>query len=121
MSYSDDIRVWHKTFNVPSNKEPVKKPDWATRFKIMSEEWDELCNAFVARDKVKALDGLIDVVVTAIGTADAFGWDFDEGWHRVLESNYSKLGPDGKVTINEHGKIQKGENYFPPDLKDLVK
>jgi len=44
----------------------------------------------------------------------------DEAFHRVHESNMSKLGEDGKPLKREDGKILKGPNYKAPDLSDLV-
>jgi len=39
---------------------------------------------------------------------------------RVYESNMSKLGEDGKPIRREDGKVLKGPNYQPADLKDLT-
>lgn len=39
---------------------------------------------------------------------------------RVHQSNMSKLGEDGKPIRREDGKVQKGPNYKPPELQDLV-
>jgi len=38
----------------------------------------------------------------------------------VYKSNMSKLGEDGKPIYRPDGKVLKGPNYQPPDLKDLV-
>lgn len=43
-----------------------------------------------------------------------------EAFHRVHDSNMSKLGDDGKPVYREDGKILKGPNYKAPDLTDLV-
>ena len=32
----------------------------------------------------------------------------------------SKLGKDGKPLYNEKGKVMKGPNYSPPDLKKFI-
>jgi hypothetical protein len=39
---------------------------------------------------------------------------------RVHKSNMSKLGADGKPVLGEDGKVLKGPNYMPPNLKDLA-
>lgn len=44
----------------------------------------------------------------------------DEAFTRVHASNMSKLGEDGKPIRRSDGKIQKGPNYKPADLLDLV-
>lgn len=41
---------------------------------------------------------------------------FDE----VHRSNMSKLGLDGKPIYREDGKITKGLNFFPPNLKQFL-
>jgi hypothetical protein len=45
---------------------------------------------------------------------------FGEAFERVVASNMTKLGDDGKPVRNEAGKIMKGPNYVAPDLADLA-
>jgi NTP pyrophosphatase (non-canonical NTP hydrolase) len=45
---------------------------------------------------------------------------FGEAFERVVASNMTKLGDDGKPVRNEAGKIIKGPNYVAPDLTDLA-
>ena len=47
-------------------------------------------------------------------------WDLEEALSRVHKSNLSKLGLDGKPIRRQDGKVLKGPNYQPPDLRDLV-
>jgi len=56
-------------------------------------------------------------VYVAVGTAVARGYNFSEAFKRVHNSNMSKLD---NCTVREDGKILKGANYTPPDLKDCV-
>lgn len=52
---------------------------------------------------------------------DAFDDEtIDEAFSRVHASNMSKLGEDGKPIRRSDGKIQKGPNYKPPELLDLI-
>lgn len=44
----------------------------------------------------------------------------DEAFLRVHMSNMSKLGANGEVLRREDGKVLKGPNYQPPNLKDLL-
>lgn len=39
---------------------------------------------------------------------------------QVHKSNMSKLGDDGKPIKNENGKVMKGPNYQPPDIKSVL-
>lgn len=34
-----------------------------------------------------------------------------------MQSNFSKLGADGKPIYDERGKVQKGQNYWKPEPK----
>lgn len=120
MSVADDVMRWHRDFNVKPPSTPVAEPDWMSRWRVTVEELREFEDAMMARDKVKTLDAIVDGVFTLVGTAILFGWDFDEAWRRLLESNASKKGPNGEVYIDEKGKILKGPNFKPLILDDLV-
>jgi len=63
---------------------------------------------------------LADLLYVIYGYAVTFGWDLDEAFRRVHESNMSKLGDDGKPIKDNNGKVMKGPNYKRPNLKDLV-
>ena len=65
------------------------------------------------------LDSLADQVVTAVGVAHCAGMNMTEACKRVNASNWSKF-VGGKPVFNEAGKIDKGPDYAPPDLRGLV-
>lgn len=96
--------------------------DWASndlrmlRESLLQEEFEEVMSAST---KAELLKELVDLVYVAVGYAVTFGWDFDEAFRRVHESNMSKL-VDGEAIFREDGKVLKGPNYFKPDLGDLV-
>lgn len=123
MSYFKDVRAWHKGFDLPVRDTPVKSlrgvREWE-RLKLVSEEYDEFVRSIAHDDREETLDAIADMVFVLMGTAVEFGWDFDEAWSRVCESNWTKLGLDGRPIVDEHGKIKKGPNFRPPDLEDLV-
>ena len=120
MSCYEDVKHWHQDFNVKTPDAPVENPDWNARWRVTVEELREFEDALFFKDKVKTLDAIVDGVFTLIGTAVRYGWDFDEAWRRLLESNASKKGPNGEIFTNEHGKILKGPNFIPLKLDDLV-
>lgn len=43
----------------------------------------------------------------------------DEAFYRVHDNNMTKVGPDGKVTLREDGKILKPEGFVPVSMKGL--
>ena len=70
--------------------------------------------------KTDALKELADLVYVCYQYAENIGWDLDEALDRVHRSNLSKLDDDNKPIYREDGKVLKGPNYKPPNLKDLV-
>lgn len=79
------------------------------RVAMQCEETTELADAFAADNADDVVDALIDGIVFAIGTLDAFGVDAYEAWERVLKANMSK----------EAGI--KPERPNPLGLPDLIK
>lgn len=69
--------------------------------------------------RVDALDALCDTEVTGNGVAYLAQFDKDAADQAVLASNESKL-EDGKPVILEGGKIGKGKDYKPPNLREFV-
>lgn len=70
-------------------------------------------------NEVALLDSLSDQVVTATGVAYFSEFKWDAALTEVNQSNFSKF-EDGKVLLNENGKIMKGKNYFAPNLEKFV-
>lgn len=70
-------------------------------------------------ERIDFLDSLADQVVTAVGVAHCAGMNMTEACKRVNASNWSKF-VDGQPVFNEAGKISKGPDYAPPDLRGLV-
>ena len=87
------------------------------RFELNAEEFKELVTAETPAEIMKEA---CDLVYVILGMFVEFGWDFDEAFRRVHESNMSKLGEDGKPIRRKDGKILKGPNYKAPTLGDLV-
>ena len=70
--------------------------------------------------KENCLKELADLGYVCYQYAANMGWDLDEAMFRVHQSNMSKLDNEGKPIYREDGKVLKGPNYKPPNLKDLV-
>jgi len=66
------------------------------------------------------LKELADLVYVCYQYAANMNWFLDEALDRVHKSNMSKLGDDGKPIYRDDGKVLKGPNYAPPDLRDLI-
>jgi hypothetical protein len=66
----------------------------------------------------ESLQYLIESVITY---GKSRGWDVEEAFKRVHQSNLSKLDDNGKPVLNADGKLIKGPNYKKPYLEDLIK
>ena len=71
------------------------------------------------QDRNEFLDAAADQIVTGIGNTHCAHMKGPEAVRRVNGSNWSKFDEDGQPIFNEHGKIQKGPRYTPPDLTGL--
>ena len=90
------------------------------RKKLIEEEFTELKEAIIDNDIVEVADALTDILVVTYGAGVAFGIDLDKCFEEVHRSNMSKLSEEGKPIYNEYGKVMKGTNYSPPDLKKFI-
>jgi predicted HAD superfamily Cof-like phosphohydrolase len=68
----------------------------------------------------ECLKELADLVYVCYQYAENLEWDLDKALDRVHESNMSKLDENGNPIYREDGKVLKGPNYQPPNLRDLV-
>ena len=93
---------------------------------LIVEEFKEFLEAegmlFRESDQLheEALKELADLVYVCYQYAENMGWLLDEALDRVHKSNMSKLDDNGEPIYREDGKVLKGPNYKPPNLKDLV-
>lgn len=67
--------------------------------------------------RTELADLLGDIVVYC--ASEAFRWNIPllEVLAIIMQSNFSKLGEDGKPIKDERGKFLKGPNYFKPEPK----
>ena len=87
------------------------------RKRLMAEEYMEIVKSDTPENFIKEL---CDMLYVVYGTGLAFGFDMDEAFNRVHESNMSKLDSNGMPLKREDGKILKGPNYRPAVMGDLV-
>ena len=90
------------------------------RVALLLEEVAEYLHGESVDNLTSIFDGLVDTCVIVEGTALEYGLPLDKGREEVHRANMSKLGADGKPIHNEAGKIVKGPNYTPPDLKQFL-
>ena len=122
MTNFNKVGEFMKTFG----QEVKNKPSFSTdkinqlRVSLIQEELDELKEAMSNNDLLEVADALTDLLYVTYGAGHAFGINLDKCFEEVHRSNMSKLSADGKPIYNEFGKVMKGPNYSPPDLKKII-
>lgn len=121
----DRVREFMDTFGQQVRTKPhMTDADYELkdlRYELIREELiDELLPALESNDIVGVADALTDILYVVYGAAHTFGINIDETFLEVHRSNMSKLGADGKPIFREDGKVLKGPNYTPPDLRKIL-
>lgn len=118
----DSVREFHETYNLARGESPAlpDEPLRQLRIDLLREEMDEYIQGETKDDIVEIADALADIIYIACGTAVAYGIPLDRVFAEVHRSNMSKLGEDGKPIYREDGKVLKGPNYTPPDVKGIL-
>lgn len=73
------------------NTEPFDEEKLNFRLNLLSEEYNETLEAYERGDAEELVDGLIDIVVIAIGTLELAGVDVEQAWEEVMRANMSKV------------------------------
>lgn len=97
-----------------------------TQRRLIVEEFHEFLEAELLMSMMDissredCLKELADLVYVCAQYAENMNWDLEQALRRVHKSNMSKLNSDGKPVKRADGKVLKGPNYQPPNLKDLI-
>lgn len=92
------------------------------RYELMREENEEYLKAAQSGDEVEVADALGDMLYILCGTIIEHGMQdvIEEVFEEIHRSNLSKLDENGRPIYREDGKVIKGPNYFPPNLKSII-
>ena len=133
MSLQEQAKAFRETFNQEclhniSHYGFIKKKIWDMQSDLIEEEAAEFLVAadecFADPENVDRRTDLIkelsDLVFVCYQFAAAFNLDLDKAMTLVFESNMSKLDEQGKPIYRPDGKVLKGPNYAPPDLRSCV-
>ena len=113
-----DLREMHSKFGVEKWVTDTLKADDTEKMhkllefrlkSMLTEEYLETIQAFKDGDSEELVDGLIDIVVIALGTLEMMDVDIDKAWNQVMGANLAK----------EAGV--KPERPNPLNLPDLIK
>ena len=88
----------------------------AYRLDFVEEEFEETLDAFADNNPKEIVDGLIDIIVVAIGTLDLFGVDSIKVWNEIHKSNMNKEVGIKESRPNPFGMpdLVKPEGWKPP-------
>ena len=119
------VQEFHEAFGLGIQQKPIAKlleSKLKLRFDLMAEENEEYLEAAKDNDLVEVADALGDMLYILCGTILAHGLQhkIEEVFTEIQRSNMSKLGADGKPIYREDGKVMKGENYFKPNIKEVL-
>ena len=89
------------------------------RIRMLTEEFSETMDAYLQSDPEELVDGLIDLVVIAIGTLDIVGVDPSKAWNQVKNANMSKEVGVKPGRANPLGlpDLVKPSGWTPPSHK----
>jgi len=128
-TFSERIALMNAMYGLTAHSAPTIPIDVSERlrkFKLtLLEEVSEIDEIVTMADAggseldvaVAIADLLGDVVVYCHSEALKYGLPLAEVLDIIMDSNESKLGPDGKPIYNENGKFLKGPNYWKPEPK----
>lgn len=118
-----DIKNFHEKFDLAPRavNAPLDKDLMKFRIRFLAEELKEINKAAAEGNLPDLLDGIVDLVYVAIGTAYTQNMNFAEAWQRVQAANMAKE----KVSSENPGKrghssdIVKPKGWTAPCHKDL--
>lgn len=109
-------------YGLPVLESPTLIPTerFRLRLELIEEELDEFVEAAVAEDIVEIADALGDLLYVVVGAALEYGIPLDAVVDEIHRSNMSKLDENGRPIYREDGKVLKGPNFTPPDIKGVL-
>ena len=116
MNSHDDVKVFMEACG---QTETGFGPQSELYMELITEEFQELVEAFLAKDMVEIADACADLKWVIEGLEHTLNIPQQNVWDEVARSNLQKIGTDGKVHKREDGKVMKPEGWTPPDIKSL--
>ena len=130
-TWIDCVREFNKAYSIPDFSTVNYWNECVDAIKeqmsLIDEEHNELKKAYTdwyegpSTDMEEAiLDAICDSIYVLIGLALKMGFNLDEAFAEVHRSNMTKLGSDGKPVLRKDGKILKGPDFTPPNLRPFL-
>ena len=129
MEFDESIYKFNQMYKLPLPELPTTAAvgDVKARMKgFMKTLSDELSEGADIVDKLEAgateqeiltelADWLVDIQIYCASEMAKYGIPLALTQNIVMQSNFSKLGADGKPIYDEHGKVLKGPGYWHPE------
>jgi len=121
----NDVKNFHEAFLIGNEEHPIGKipeNEYLLRYKLMREENEEYLEAAQNGDLVEIADACGDMLYILCGTLLKHGLQhkIEEVFTEIQRSNMSKLDKDGNPIYREDGKVMKSDQYFKPDIKNIL-
>jgi len=126
----DDIRKFNEMYGFPCLDKPTLPDDTPARLvnftKILREELDEgfdIIENFHNKSTTdldtltELADWLGDIMVYCASEGAKYGLPMQQVIDTIMQSNFSKMGADGKPIKDSRNKLMKGPNYWKPEPK----
>jgi predicted HAD superfamily Cof-like phosphohydrolase len=141
-NFAGDIRRFNEMYGLSRPENPsLLPPERMEQFKsILMEEVGEIDDILkkyrdyesrpggITREQrvevmTELADWIGDIMVYTRSEAQRYGIPLEDVLRIIMQSNFSKLGADGKPIYDERKKVMKGPNYWKPEPKisDLLK
>ena len=89
--------------------------DLSAQFKAASPTLQQMAYEAMSEHPAEMLDADMDLIWVTLGSARAQGANAELGYALVTQANWAKF-PDGVVTKDSNGKVQKPAGWVEPDL-----
>jgi predicted HAD superfamily Cof-like phosphohydrolase len=86
---------------------------------LVTEEYTELLAAIDSDDYVASVDAIGDLMYALLGASVVWRIPLDDVIQEIHKSNMTKVATSPPVQGSD-GKIQKGDTYVPPKIRDLL-
>lgn len=122
MSNFNKVKIFMNTYGqeIKDKASFPEKKIVQLRIDLIQEELNELKEAINSNDIIEVADALTDILYVTYGAGHSFGINLDKCFDEVQDSNMSKLDTNNLPIYSENGKVMKGPNYYPPNLKKII-
>ena len=122
----EQMITFHVKYGIEPTNKPHQLPDDVARFRIafLEEELSEFKLAIESGDLAEQIDGLVDLVVVAMGTAHLAGFDWPKHWQEVYEANMRKIrasnASDSRSKRKHSLDIVKPDGWGSPNHQAII-